>query len=83
MRGGKGKRKQRRQRSVDMNSMNHRTLSSSLLWTYDPQRSTDSSLTSMYVYNCVCVTVYLGQGPLEGPHLLGCLAEDQIVSDGI
>lgn len=33
------------------------------------------------MYVCMHVGVYLGQGPLEDPHLLWCLAEDQIGSD--
>lgn len=61
-----------------MNSINHRTLSSSLLWTYDPQHSTDPFLTSMYVCVNLYASVYLGQGP----HRLGCLAKDQIWCDG-
>lgn len=68
----------------DMNSMNHSTLSSLLQSTYDPQHSTDPDNMYVYMYVCMymCVSVYLDQGPLEGPHLLGCLTEDQIVSDG-
>lgn len=68
--GGNG----RKQRSADMNTMNHRTLSSLLLWTYDPQHSTDPFLNSMYVCVCVC-------GP-GASHLLGFLADDKIESDG-
>lgn len=88
IRGVGERRKQRRQNRVDMNSMNHRTLSSSPPWMYDPQHLTDPFLTSMYVCIYVCtyvcvnlyasVCVYLGQGPL----LPGCLAKIETWCDG-